>query len=258
MSSVVLLILCILVSTSSFSVRRICPHSASNRINPICSTFTAIANTYETLPTHFKTINRIDENGIYHLELYDVKFPSLLLMIPSIRKRYKPIAKTGSRTYSSRSKGIDDLIDNSLLPNATSWGLQNPSKGELRPWQQQLFHTFSSFISTLFLKLYKSTFFQSFRPIKINNLPVKDAGKYSIGLFVYMWVDPLYRNKQKKKYALGDYLLQYGMDYCRQKGDQYMLLVHDDNGRGKLIEYYQRRGFVQVDELLEKGMICKL
>jgi hypothetical protein len=38
----------------------------------------------------------------------------------------------------------------------------------------------------------------------------------------------------------------------------YMLLVHDDNGSKKLIDYYQQRGFQCIDEFIDKGMVVKV
>jgi hypothetical protein len=56
----------------------------------------------------------------------------------------------------------------------------------------------------------------------------------------------------------GDFLLSYAMDECRKRGDEYMLLVHDDIGSGKLIDYYIHRGFRPIFDFIDKGMLCKL
>ena len=76
---------------------------------------------------------------------------------------------------------------------------------------------------------------------------------FSIGLFVYMWVKPKLRGLQ-----VGDYLLNTALEYCRKRGDQYILLVHDDTGSGKLIDYYKTRGFVPIFDFIDQGMICKI
>ena len=48
------------------------------------------------------------------------------------------------------------------------------------------------------------------------------------------------------------------MYVARRRGDEYMLLVHDDDGSGRLIQYYIDRGFVPIFDFIDKGMICKL
>jgi hypothetical protein len=37
-----------------------------------------------------------------------------------------------------------------------------------------------------------------------------------------------------------------------------MLLVHDDQGSGKLVSYYEKRGFRAIFDYLEKAMIGAL
>ena len=73
-----------------------------------------------------------------------------------------------------------------------------------------------------------------------------------VALFVYMWVDPSFRGQ-----GLGDFLLDSVKNECVKRGESYMLIVHDDNGSGKLISFYEDRGFYPVFDLLDKGMICK-
>lgn len=73
-----------------------------------------------------------------------------------------------------------------------------------------------------------------------------------IAIFVYMWVAPEFRGK-----GFGDFLLQRVIKECIDRGDKYMIIVHDDNGSGKLIEYYKKRNFREIFEFLDKGMICK-
>ena len=56
----------------------------------------------------------------------------------------------------------------------------------------------------------------------------------------------------------GDLLLEAMKEECRSKNDTHMLLVHDDNGSGSLIDYYVKRGFKDVDSILKGAMIVKL
>jgi len=74
-----------------------------------------------------------------------------------------------------------------------------------------------------------------------------------IAIFVYMWVDPEFRGN-----GFGDYLLQRVIKQCIERKDKYMIIVHDDNGSGRLIEYYKKRNFYPIFHFLDKGMICKL
>ena len=48
------------------------------------------------------------------------------------------------------------------------------------------------------------------------------------------------------------------MNSCREQEANYMLIVHDDSGSGKLIKYYSDRGFYPIFNYLDKGMICQL
>jgi len=75
-----------------------------------------------------------------------------------------------------------------------------------------------------------------------------------LGLFVYMWVHPSWRSK-----GLGDVLLDMAKAACAaRRNTKYMLLVHDDNGSGKLVRYYEQRGFHAVFDIVDKGLICSL
>jgi GNAT superfamily N-acetyltransferase len=74
-----------------------------------------------------------------------------------------------------------------------------------------------------------------------------------VAIFVYMWVQPDLRGNK-----IGDFLLETGKNLCRSVGARYMIIVHDDDGSGKLISYYERRGFIPIFDFLEKGMICRL
>ena len=74
-----------------------------------------------------------------------------------------------------------------------------------------------------------------------------------IGVFVYMFVQESCRGG-----CLGETLLQLAYRECIRKGYRYMLLVHDDNGSGKLIRYYEARGFQSIHPFIPKGMIRQL
>ena len=76
----------------------------------------------------------------------------------------------------------------------------------------------------------------------------------SIGILVYMWVQPSLRGSHR----IGDYLLLRCVQTLRRLRATHMLLVHDDNGSGKLINYYQQRGFYPIFANLDKGMIGQL
>ena len=81
-----------------------------------------------------------------------------------------------------------------------------------------------------------------------------DNNLYKISVFVYVWTKP----KIRGKYQLADYLLQKAVDCSIKRGDDYMLLIHDDNGSGKLINYYKQRGFLDCSNIIDKGLIAKL
>ena len=77
---------------------------------------------------------------------------------------------------------------------------------------------------------------------------------YQIGLFVYIFIIPSYRKLQ-----LSDFLLNLAKSECKLRGDNLMLLIHDDNGSGKLIQYYLDRNFKLVnDNIVPKGMLTLL
>ncbi len=73
-----------------------------------------------------------------------------------------------------------------------------------------------------------------------------------------MWVHPKWRGSIN---SFGSKLLEEGKRFCLAKGDQFMLLVHDDNGTGKLIDYYKNIHdfyLIENDIGLPKAMVCKL
>ena len=85
---------------------------------------------------------------------------------------------------------------------------------------------------------------------KNNNDNNKNKKNNLIGLFVYAWIKPSLRGM-----FFGDILLECGSDMCRHIGADYMILVHDDNGSGRLISYYEKKDFIPVFDTIEKGMI---
>jgi hypothetical protein len=160
------------------------------------------------------------QQQIIHLELYNKLWPKWLLRILS-RKFFKPAAKTGVRMYSTSSESMDNAI---RALNITTSSL-----------------TINRISSNRIDNLSKLS---AYKPLE---------GQYRIGLFVYMWITPKLRSQ-----GIGDLLLSSAKDLCRKKGDDFILLVHEDNGSGKLISYYQQRGFVGIEDILNKSMICKL
>ena len=80
-----------------------------------------------------------------------------------------------------------------------------------------------------------------------------DRENLPVTVFVYMWVNPQFRGRN-----IGDHLLSLAIEESLKKEVQYMLIVHDDQGSGKLIEYYESRGFVPIYQLLDKAMLKKL
>ena len=74
-----------------------------------------------------------------------------------------------------------------------------------------------------------------------------------VGVLVYMWVDPDFRGK-----GIGLILLDCVKRRCLEKGMEYLLLIHDDNGSGRLITFYEQQGFREIFSFIEKGMLTKL
>eukprot|EP01038_Epipyxis_sp_PR26KG_P009497 gene9497-12794_t len=165
--------------------------------------------------------------NIIHFELFPKTFLRTITQnLPLIKSilSSKPIAKVGIRSYSTQSSNkMDQLLE-------TKFNISDP------------------------FQITTKTSFVSVRNQPIARPPmVANDGRYQIGIFVYMWVDPSYRGQD-----IGNFLLQLSISACLNKGDDFMLIVHDDNGSGKLIDYYIDRGFVELDEILEKGMILRL
>jgi len=77
--------------------------------------------------------------------------------------------------------------------------------------------------------------------------------KFKIGLLIYMYVMPSHRGNH-----LGDFLLAEVEREFKERGDDFILIVHDDNGSGKLIQYYLDRGFKSIESFLPNGLIKQL
>lgn len=79
------------------------------------------------------------------------------------------------------------------------------------------------------------------------------ATNVKVFVFVYMWVNPAYRGRD-----IGDALLSLAEEQSVRDEVDYMLLVHDDQGTGKLVDYYKSRGFIPIFDFIDKGMIKQL
>eukprot|EP01039_Chlorochromonas_danica_P009183 gene9183-10142_t len=170
-----------------------------------------------------------------HFEVYPSFYPHWMIThLFSPTQTLKPVAKVGVRMYSSTSSQAMDHVIASL-----------PHTHTQQQQQQQLPDTPERSTCAAV---------QPTASIPTNGHPYRPPqGKWSIGLFVYMWVSPTYRGQ-----GLGEVLLERGKAYCREKGDSHMLLVHDDQGSGRLVQYYEQQGFLSIETILDKGMICKL
>lgn len=74
-----------------------------------------------------------------------------------------------------------------------------------------------------------------------------------VGVLVYMWVDPDFRGN-----GIGLILLECVKKRCLEKGMEYLLLIHDDDGSGRLITFYEKQGFQEIFSFIEKGMLAKI
>jgi GNAT superfamily N-acetyltransferase len=83
-----------------------------------------------------------------------------------------------------------------------------------------------------------------------HDCPAHSTNRYLVGLLVYMWVNPRHRGL-----GMGDAMLRTVMQECRVRNYTHLLLAHQDDGRGRLVEYYQRRGFVSINRFVEGGMV---
>lgn len=87
----------------------------------------------------------------------------------------------------------------------------------------------------------------------IQSLFADNRTEIPVTVFVYMWVNPLWRGQQ-----IGHSLLSLAIEESLKRGVSYMIIVHDDQGSGKLIQYYESKGFIPIYELLDKAMLKKL
>jgi len=87
----------------------------------------------------------------------------------------------------------------------------------------------------------------------INELFLDSSSSIAISIMVYMYVTSTYRQLD-----IGSILLQCIMSEGKSLRADYLLLVHDDNGSHRLIKYYERKGFKEIFNFLDKGMLLKL
>lgn len=202
-----------------------------------------------------KVLTRTDSSEVIHLEFFDSRWPTFLLklvfLLPKVVRKYifKPAAKTGVRTYSASSLEMDDLVHNLYLSDKFYEETVERLKGAAN-------NNISASSNTASDDNNLKNDNKSVRGIVSSTTrqePDHVKGVVKVGLFVYMWVSP-----ERRGGGIGEYLLDLCKDYCRRKGDHYMILVHDDNGSNKLLQYYEQRGFTRIEYFLQKGMICRL
>ena len=80
--------------------------------------------------------------------------------------------------------------------------------------------------------------------------PVRSS---TVSCLIYMWATPAWRGN-----GLGDMLLACIAQESRSRGDDYLLCVHDDDGSGGLVRWYESRGFVDASTVLPKGLVQSL
>ena len=162
--------------------------------------------------------------------------------------RPKPSAKTGIRTYVSSSGMMDQLVINCFGESSLSREGNNAAAGEPNTTNRGVSNVGSFSKNT-----------KSVSPTSTGSANTKWAAKSDlggiavVGLFVYMWITPTLRRRN-----LGDILLEKGKGLCAELGANFMILVHDDDGTGKLIDYYARRGFRPIFDVIDKGMLGML
>lgn len=197
-----------------------------------------------------KITQRVEESKkLLHTEVFTNSWAlPLLLKLP--KQLHRPVAKMGIRTYSASGEMMDNIISNIYGPESNSVDRVSKSTTVTDEKEDALIPRRAGrpIIDASYIRS------RSYHPSALPPPGPKVPRKFhSVALFVYMWVDPKYR-----KLNYGDYLLTLAMDMCRERGDEYMLLVHDDDGTGRLINYYVNRGFVPIFNFIEKGMIYKL
>jgi ribosomal protein S18 acetylase RimI-like enzyme len=65
-----------------------------------------------------------------------------------------------------------------------------------------------------------------------------------VGAIIYMFVEPDYRKRNVGTMALEVISLIQAIQYC-----DFTILVVDDNGSGKLVEWYEKNGFSKAPKL---------
>jgi len=195
----------------------------------------------------------------------------LFLKLPANLRR--PVAKMGVRTYSASGEMMDNIISNiygedksnnknddsnKLPPSRTTTSTSTYNNNNSYNDNDKDYNDSVPIPRRKGRPVIDASYIRS-RSYNPSALPPKGSPSniprkfHSVALFVYMWVDPKYR---KQNY--GDTLLTYAMGMCRERGDEYMLLVHDDDGTDRLVNYYIKRGFVPIFNFIDKGMIYKL
>ena len=181
---------------------------------------------------HLQLIEHV-EGDILNFELYNDMLPPALVKIvrnlPKVLRVIKPVAKAGIRTYGAPATPEMRRIIAEKFPLVVSTAIQESND------------TMTNGNSNS----------NSSEEEEGEATDVKDIAM--IGVFVYMFVQESFRGSR-----WGESLLQLAYRECRRKGYRYMLLVHDDNGSGKLIRYYEARGFQSIQSFLPKGMIRQL
>jgi len=81
----------------------------------------------------------------------------------------------------------------------------------------------------------------------------KDVQPLMVVIFVYVWVRPDLRRK-----GVSDMLLHHSLSCSRARGDQFLLLVHDDYNSGRLVDYHCRTGFVPCEDVVPNGLLVRI
>lgn len=173
--------------------------------------------------------------------------------------RPKPSAKTGVRTYTSSSVMMDNLVKRCFGEDALMRKMEMTNSEDDRGDYDMRNENASGNGKGQDNNIKRAV--KSLNPSSAGTANEKWASKTdneskalaTVGLFVYMWIAPFLRKKM-----IGNILLVEGQKLCRDLGADHMILVHDDNGSGKLIKYYTDRGFEPIFDVIDKGMIGKL
>ena len=173
--------------------------------------------------------------------------------------RPKPSAKTGVRTYTSSSIMMDNLVKRCFGEDALMRKKEKINSEDDRGDYDMRNENASRHGKGQSNNINRAK--ESLNPSSAGTANEKWASKTdneskalaTVGLFVYMWIAPFLRKK-----LIGNILLIEGQKLCRDLGADHMILVHDDDGSGKLIKYYTDRGFEPIFDVIDKGMISKL